>query len=63
MNRIKITKQDGLYYWQIMSDGAMLFAGLQGFATRELAIADANGEWKAYISDIDDWYEQHKDYI
>ena len=48
MLRLKITREEGLYYWTITRHGEVVCTGLQGFATEQEADADGRIKWQEY---------------
>ncbi len=48
MLRLKITREEGLYYWTITRNDEVVCAGLQGFKSEIEADTDARIKWREY---------------
>lgn len=48
MLRLRITREEGLYYWTITRNDEPVCAGLTGYATEAEADADARVKWQEY---------------
>ena len=45
MLQLKITREEGLYYWAISRNDEIVCAGLRGFDSAAAAEAEARAEW------------------
>lgn len=53
MLRLRITREEGMYYWTITRNDEIICAGLRGFHTEEGADEDARNKWQEYTGQFE----------